>query len=137
MGQGHPVDIGTMRPRFGRVTQVLSVVFVLAGIGAGLAGLNSGHQTSPGTDDNGLILLALGAAYLVVGVGLWMEYLWAWRAGLALTSIVVAVDVVRGTYDGGLVAWSVFLVLFAVSLAQGVRDRRTLTPGNPPLGNDA
>jgi hypothetical protein len=45
--QALAVDMGIMRPRFGRMTQVLSVVFVLAGVGAGLAGLNSGHQTTP------------------------------------------------------------------------------------------
>ncbi len=121
MGQAHAVDIGTMRPRFGRVTQVLSVVFVLAGVGAGFVGLNSGHQTTPGSGDDGLILLVLGVAYLLVGVGLWIEHVWAWWAGLALTSIVVVADLIRGTYDGGLVEWSAFLVLFGVSLAQGRR----------------
>jgi hypothetical protein len=35
------------------------------------------------------------------------------------------VDLIRGTYDGGLVEWSVFLVLFALSFAQGLRDRAT------------
>jgi hypothetical protein len=114
-----------VRPRFGRVTQVLSVIFVLAGLGAVVVGVNSGHQTTPGSANNGLILLTLGAAYLLVGVGLWIEFVWAWWAGLALATIVVVVDLFRGTYDGGLVEWSVFLVLFAVSFAQGIRDRAT------------
>jgi hypothetical protein len=105
------------------MTQVLSVVFVLAGVGAGLAGLNSGHQTTPGTADNGLILLVLGAAYLAVGVGLWVEYMWAWWVGLALSTIVVIVDVVRRVFDGGLVLWAVSLILFALSAADGLRDR--------------
>jgi hypothetical protein len=125
MGLSRAVDTRIVRPRFGRVTQVLSVVFVVAGLGAAAVGVNSGHQTTPGSADNGLILITLGAAYLLVGAGLWMEYVWAWWIGLALTSIVVVVDLIRGTRDGGLVEWSVFLVLFALSFAQGLRDRAT------------
>jgi len=128
MQQALAVDIASMRPRFGRVTQVLSVVFLVAGVGAGLAGLNSGHQTTPGSGDNGLILIVLGAAYLVVGVGLWVEYIWAWWAGLALTSVVVIVDLVRGALDGGFVVWTVFLMLFAASAVQGLRG--STGPGN-------
>ncbi len=120
MGLAIAADIAIMRPRFGRVTQVLSVVFVLAGLGAGLVGLNSGHQTTPGTATNGLILVVLGAAYLLVGVGLWVEYIWAWWVGLVLTSVVVIVDLVRGVLDGGLVEWGAFLVLFAASAVQGL-----------------
>ena len=112
-----------MRPRFGRLTQVLSVVFVLAGLGACIAGLNSGHQTTPGSAYNEPILLALGFTYLLVGVGLWIEYIWAWWAGFALTSVVVIADLVRGVFDRGLVVWAVFLMLFAASAAQGLRSR--------------
>ncbi len=112
-----------MRPRFGRLTQVLSAVFVLAGLGACIAGLSSGHQTTPGSAFNGPILLTLGVTYLLVGVGLWLEYIWAWWAGLALTSVVVTVDLARGVFDGGLVVWTIFLMLFAASAAQGLRGR--------------
>jgi hypothetical protein len=118
---------GTMRPRFGRLTQVLSAVFVLAGLGAGIAGLNSGHQTTRGNAFDGPILIGLGVTYLLIGVGLWIELPWAWWAGLALTSLVVVVDVVRGVLDGGLVVWAVFLLLFAASAVQGMRGRSTHT----------
>jgi hypothetical protein len=112
-----------MRPRFGRLTQALSVVFLVTGLGAGLAGLGSGHQMTPGSAYNGPILLVLGITYLLVGIGLWAESIWAWWAGFALTSVVVVVDLVRGIFDGGLLAWAVFLMLFAASAAQGVRGR--------------
>jgi hypothetical protein len=108
-----------MRPTFGRPTQVLAGVFILAGLGATIAGLSSGHQTTPGTAGNGLILLALGAIYLVVGAGIWIENLWAWWLGLAAASIVVVADLIRGVHDGGLLLWSAFLVLFIVSAVQG------------------
>lgn len=115
----HGADTEVMRPRFGRLTQVLAAVFVLTGVGAGLVGLNSGRQTTPGSADNGLILLVLGAAYALVGIGLWIESIRAWWAGLALTSFVVIVDLILGIHDGGLVLWSAFLALFAISAAQG------------------
>jgi hypothetical protein len=110
-----------MRPRFSRLTQVLAVIFLVTGVGAGLVGLNSGSQTTPGTADNGLILVVLGAAYLLVGIGLWIEYTWAWWAGLALTSIVVVMDLALGIHDGGLAVWSVLLALFVASAVQGWR----------------
>jgi len=116
-------DTEVMRPRFGRLTQVLAAVFVLTGVGAGIVGLNSGSQTTPGSADNGLILLVLSAAYTLVGVGLWIEYVWAWWAGLALTSFVVVVDLILGIHDGGLALWSAFLVLFVISAAQGRRSQ--------------
>jgi hypothetical protein len=127
MVQTPEVDIADMHPRFGRLTQALSIIFALAGLGACIAGLSSGHQTTPGTAHNGLILVALGATYLLVAIGLWVEYLWAWRVGLALTSVVVMVDLVRGVVDGGFVMWAVFMALFAASAAQG---RRSRTGGN-------
>jgi uncharacterized membrane protein (DUF2068 family) len=68
-------------------------------------------------------LLVLGAAYALVGVGLWIEYIWAWWAGLALTSFVVVLDLILGIHDGGLVLWSAFLVLFVISAAQGRRSQ--------------
>jgi hypothetical protein len=107
-----------MRPHFGKVTRVLAVIFVITGVGAGSVGLNSGHQTTPGSGSNGPILIALGIAYLLVGAGIWIESVWAWWAGIVLTSIVVVMDLVLGIHDGGLVLWSVFLALFAVSAVQ-------------------
>lgn len=54
---------------------------------------------------------------------MWVEYIWAWWAVLALTSVVVIVDLVRGVVDGGIVMSAVFLMLFAASAAQCVRGR--------------
>jgi hypothetical protein len=54
--------------------------------------------------------------------GLWMEYLWAWQAGLSLTSFVVMMDVFLGIHDGGLVVWLAFLAMFAASAIQDWRN---------------
>jgi hypothetical protein len=112
-----------MRPRFGALTQVLAVVFLVAGIGAGFAALGSGHQTVAGVGGSRLILVALAIGYLVVGVGIWMESLWAWWAGVAATLFVVVMDPLLGSPDHGWIIWSAFLFGFAVSAAQGWRDR--------------
>ena len=112
-----------MRARFGRITRVLAVVFVVTGLGAVYAGLGSGHQTTPGSGDNGLVLLAIGVAYLVAGAGLWIEFPWAWWLGGGLSMLVVIGDLVVGIHDGGFVAWSAILALFAASLVRGRRER--------------
>lgn len=54
-----------------------------------------------------------------------MEYLWAWWAGVALTSFVVLMDLALGVHDGGLVLWSAFLAAFAASAVQGWRNSMT------------
>jgi hypothetical protein len=123
MTQTLAVDIHEVRPRFGRLTKVLAVVFLLAGIGAVIAGVSSGHQTTPGSAYDGPILLVLGVAFLLVAGGLWVESIWAWWAGITATSAVVIVDVIRGVFDGGFVLWALFFVLFATSAAQGARGR--------------
>ena len=120
------VDGYLMRPRFGTLTRVLAGAFVLAGIGAGIAGLSAGDQSTPGHAWNREILLALALTNLVVGASLWMEYPWAWWVGLGLTSFTVVMDLLLHAIDGGWMIWSVFLVLFAVSAAQGRRDRLTV-----------
>jgi hypothetical protein len=51
-----------------------------------------------------------------------MEYLWAWQAGLSLTSFVVMMDVFLGIHDGGLVVWLAFLAMFAASAIQDWRN---------------
>jgi hypothetical protein len=86
-----------MRPTFGRLTRALAVILVVTGLGATFVGMNSGSQTTPGSAHDGLILLGIGAAHLIVGAGLWMEYLWAWWAGVALTSFVVLMDLALGS----------------------------------------
>jgi hypothetical protein len=122
-----------MRPRFGALTQALAVIFILAGLGAAYAGLNSGHQTAPGHGNDQAILFALAVGYLVVGVSLWMQYLWAWWAGLILTTVVVVMDAVLKAPDRGWMIWSGFLVAFAMSAIQGWRDE-SRTRRNKPAG---
>lgn len=114
-------DIRDMRPRFSRLTRCLAAIFLLTGVGAGFAGLNSGGQTTPGAAGNGLILLLLGIAYAVVGAGVWMEYVWAWWSGLVLASIVVVVDAILGIFDGGFAVWALLLMLFLASGIDGWR----------------
>ncbi len=111
-----------MRPRFGVLTRLLAVVFVLAGLGAGHAALFSGHQSTPGHGSDQMILVVLAIGFLVVGISLWAEYLWAWWAGVAITSFTVVLDLALKAPDRGWVLWSGFLVAFAISALQGRRD---------------
>jgi hypothetical protein len=112
-----------MRPRFGFVTRALAVVFVWAGLGSGCAGLSSGNQTTPGTGDIPAILIALAAAFLVVGASLWLELVWAWWAGVAMTGFVVVMAVVLNATDAGWLLYSGLFVAFATSAIQGWQDR--------------
>jgi hypothetical protein len=114
-----------MRPRFGQLTKVLSVVLVVTGAGACYSGLNSGSQTTPGAADNGIVLLLIGAVYLMAGVGLWFEAVWAWWLGASLSAFVVVADLALGVRDGGLLVWTVVLGVFVISAAQGYADRPT------------
>jgi hypothetical protein len=110
-----------MRPKFGFFTRMLSVVLVVAGVGAAQAGLHSGDQ---GNDKLILWLLAIG--FLLLGVGLWAEYLWAWWVGLATTLFTVVMDLLLDLPDGGWVLWSAFLIAFVISGVQGRAG-----PGSP------
>jgi hypothetical protein len=103
-----------MRPKFGFLTRMLAVVFIVAGVGAAEAGFHSGEQ---GNDK--LLLWLLGIGFLVVGAGLGFDYLWAWWVGLATTSFTVVMDLVLHVRDGGWVIWSGFLILFLLSGVQG------------------
>ena len=105
-----------MRPRFGILTRVLSVVFILAGVGAAEAEIFS--QASVFAQVT-LIVLAIG--YLIVGVGVWGEFLWAWWAGGALTGVVVVMTLVLNPKGFSLI-WAAALVMFAISGVQGWRD---------------
>ena len=103
-----------MRPKFGFLTRVLAVVFIVAGVGAAEAGLHSGDQ---GNDK--LLLWLLGIGFLVVGAGLGFDYVWAWWVGFATTLFTVVMDLVLHAPDGGWVIWSGFLILFLISGVQG------------------
>ena len=109
-----------MRPKFGFFTQVLSVVFIVAGVGAAQAGLHSGDQ---GNDKLIFWLLAIG--FLLVGVSLWTEYLWAWWVGLATTVFTVLMDLLLDLPDGGWIVWSFFLIAFVISGVQGRSESRS------------
>jgi hypothetical protein len=85
-----------MRPRFGFLTRMLAVVFIVAGVGAAEAGLHSGDQ---GNDK--LLLWLLGIGFLVVGGGLGLDYLWAWWVGFATTLFTVVIDLLLDLPDGG------------------------------------
>jgi hypothetical protein len=99
-----------MRPKFGFLTRMLAVVFIVAGVGAAEAGLHSGDQ---GNDK--LLLWLLGLGFLVVGGGLGFDYVWAWWVGFATTLFTVVMDLVLHAPDGGWVIWSGFLFLFLMS----------------------
>ncbi len=113
-----------MRPRFSTITRVLSVVFLLAGMGAGWAALAAGNQVTPGHGDDRVILVVLAVGYLVVGVGLWAELVWAWWAGVSIAAVTVVLSLVSHAPDAGWALWLVFLVLFAVTGVQGFREER-------------
>ena len=118
-----------MTPRFGTLTRILSAVFVIAGVGAAIAASSSGHQIGPGRwNDTILVCLAIG--YLIVGVGLLIERVWAWWLGTAVAAFTVVMSVALRSPDEGWVLWLVFLALFAVTAAQGRRDR-VAPPGGP------
>jgi hypothetical protein len=105
-----------MTPKFGTLTKILAGVFAVAGLGAGSLAFGS----DPGVDQ--VILITLAIAYVVVAVGLWTEFPWAWWTGLALTVVTVVPDAAL-VRDGGWIPWAVFLVLFAITAIQGRRTR--------------
>jgi hypothetical protein len=112
--KGNSTESIHMRPKFGFLTRMLAVVFIVAGVGAAQAGFHSGDQ---GNDK--LLLWLLGIGFLVVGAGLGFDYPWAWWVGLATTSFTVVMDLVLHVRDGGWVIWAGFLILFLISGVQG------------------
>lgn len=104
-----------MHPRFGRLTQVIAVVFALAGVGAAVAVLGSA-----GTD--AVLLLALAAGFLMVSAGLWIESIWAWWAGVAVVLVTIILSRTLNSPTGVGFVWPATLVGFVVSGVQGWRD---------------
>jgi hypothetical protein len=115
-----------MRPRFGFITRGLAAAFAITGLSAGFAAL---HQTTHGT--GWLILCALAAAFLAVAFGLWIEAIWAWWAGCAMSAATVVLDLAL-LHDGDWIPWLAFAAVFAVSAAQGLRDRARSETGASP-----
>lgn len=120
-----------MRPSFGTLTRVLAAIFVITGLGAGYAALTAGDQMTAGHGGDRLILTVLAISYGVIGAGLWVELVWAWWAGAAVTIVTVVMSLALHTPDGGWVVWLVFLVLFALTAVQGRRAHRQ-PPSNGP-----
>jgi hypothetical protein len=127
-----PSDIRMVRPRFGAITRVLAGLFLIAGIGAGLAALHAGPQSTPGHGSDQLVLLALAIGFCVVGIGLFLDSPWAWWVGVAITVSTLAMEAVLPVHDGGWIPWSGFLILFGISAIQGFRDRSDGRTSPPP-----
>jgi hypothetical protein len=127
-----------MRPKFGPLTRFLAAVYVISGVGSGIVGVNSGHPTTPGSGDIKGILLLMALGFLVVGIGLWAEFLWAWWVGAAAALFTVGMGAVLGIELGGLLVWSAFLILFIVSAIQGFHGTEPPTPRwrGAPEGRD-
>ena len=107
-----------MHPRFGILTQVLAAVFALAGVGAVLAVLGGA-----GVSDT-LVFLTLAAGFLIVAVGLWTEFVWAWWAGIAVVLLTIVLSGTLSSPVGVGLVWPATLVGFIVSGFQGWQDKR-------------
>lgn len=81
--------------------------------------MHAGDQTTQGHGSDKLILVVLAMSYLIVGIGLWTELLWAWWIGFAITLVTVGVSVLLGTPEGGWVPWSVLMFGFTITAVQG------------------
>lgn len=84
--------------------------------------MQSGGQTTPGHGGDLAILLLLAAGFLAIAAGLWLEYVWAWWAGVSAAIVVIVVGSVLNAPDSGWMIWSVFLVAFGISGVQGWVD---------------
>jgi hypothetical protein len=111
-----------MRPRFNAFTQVLAGGFILAGLAEGLAALHASQQpaTSSASGDT-MTAFVVAAGLVAIGFCMWAEYAWAWWTGLvaAVFMIATSAGIAR---DIEWVPWSLFIVAFAISFAQGVYD---------------
>jgi hypothetical protein len=103
-----------VKPRFGIITKVIAGAFALAGIGAGLAVFGDRSPVQV------LILCLLTAAFLIVAVGMWTEFVWAWWAGASVTLLTIVMGRILKIASVGLV-WPAILVGFVVSGVQGLR----------------
>lgn len=108
-----------IRPRFGALTRVLGAVFLISGVGAVRAAVASGEQATPGHEADDLVLLGLSVIFLAVAVGLWLNRLWAWWVGAAVTLFTVVADAATRSPDRGWRIWLLFLAMFVTSAVQG------------------
>ncbi|MGZ5299223.1 MAG: hypothetical protein ACXWDU_06055 [Actinomycetota bacterium] len=117
---------------FGTLTRVLAAIFVISGLGAGYAALTAGDQMTAGHGGDRLILTALAIGYGVIGAGLWVESVWAWWAGAAVTIVTVVMSRALDTPEAGWIVWLIFFILFAITGVQGRRAHREPPPPNGP-----
>jgi hypothetical protein len=110
-----------MKPKFGRLTQFLAAAFALTGLGSGFAALNSGSQTTPGTQDVPYVLFAIAIVTLVIGGGLFVEEVWAWWAGFSVAVVTVGGSAILRRPVGEYVVWLLFVGCFVISGVQGLR----------------
>jgi hypothetical protein len=101
------------RPRFSKVTRVVAALFGLAGVGALIAGLSAGNASDAS------ILVCLAAGFLVIGAGVWMEYLWAWWAAIGVSLFTVVMTLALGFPLTSALVWSAVLALLVTSAIQG------------------
>jgi hypothetical protein len=106
-----------VKPTFGTVTKVLAGIFVLSGVGAAYPAL----ADSDGS--NRIIFGVLVVAFSVIGAGLWLESVWAWWAGFAVTAVTVVMSLVLKAPDGGGFVWPAVLIVWIASAIQTWRSR--------------
>jgi hypothetical protein len=113
-----------MKPKFGRLTQFLAAAFALTGLGSGFAALNSGSQTTPGTQDIPYVLFGIAIVALVIAAGLFVEEVWAWWAGVSTALLTVGGSAILGRPVGEYFIWLLFVGCFVISGVQGLRGSR-------------
>jgi hypothetical protein len=106
-----------MSPRFRVLTRIAAGIFFITGLAAFIAALNGSLLSDR------LILLFLALAFVIVGLGIWIERRWAWWTGIGVTvATILLARILDVPADTGPV-WPGLVVLFAITAIQGSRDR--------------
>ena len=87
---------------------------------------------TPGHGTDRLILLALAAGFLAVAFGLWIEALWAWWTGCAISTATVVLDLAL-VHDFDWIPWLAFLIAFGATAFQGFKDRSRAPSATNPV----
>jgi hypothetical protein len=106
-----------VKPTFGTVTKLLAGIFVVSGVGAAYPAL----ADSDGS--NRIIFATLAIAFSAIGLGLWLESVWAWWAGFAVTAVTVVMSLVLKSPDHGGFVWPAVLLVWIASAIQAWRSR--------------
>ena len=111
-----------MRPKFSALTQILAAGFILAGLGEALAALHASQQSAVSTaSGDTLTTFFVAIGLITTGFCMWAEYVWAWWTGLVVAVFMVATSAAIAR-DIEWVPWSLFIVAFGISFAQGLFD---------------